>query len=468
LIFARQDNEFDLPQPNCQFNWTLYLSNVMVICIGSFAAALSVHKVPSAESACIVLADADRNANAEKLFCGPAWFCSCQTCLEFSDLSFWPMPELFSCMKDCRKVTDVLSLGQYKEGKVSSQLLAFLAMGSVAGRIGKRPACGHHRHQGGGLMAGSTDDWRGPDNDDSEGQSSLQGTGGPHAHGSKSWDKTGKQHAQAEAKKALGDHESDLARTIEAEIIPRLLLTHLATKTIGNVRTMPERIVIEPVYTVAQIAEFSDLVRQKPLRAAIEHIDALLASGVTTEKMITEVLSPTAQCLGLQWEQDAITFVDVTLGLSRLQQLLRVYGPAFEADFSPKHEGRRILLVAMPGEQHTFGLAIVEEFFRRDGWYVQSEAGMSRTQLLNRVRDEWLDVVGLSASGDASMALLTPLIQAIRDASTNRHIRVIVGGCAFLAEPKNALALGADLVACNGREAVLNVERLLDPKKSMQ
>jgi MerR family transcriptional regulator, light-induced transcriptional regulator len=254
----------------------------------------------------------------------------------------------------------------------------------------------------------------------------------------------------------------ELARAIEAEIIPRLLLSHLAGRTIKTLVEAPKPIE-SAVFTEPQIAEFSELVRSKSLTQAIVYIDALLDKGMSTETMILDVLSPSARHLGILWEEDKITFVDVTLGLSRLQQLLRVYGPAFEADFAQSHQGHRILLAAMPGEQHTFGMSVVEEFFRRDGWDVHSESNVSRGFLLGRVKEEWFDVVGLSASGDASVALLTPLIAAIRDAALNRQIRVIVGGCPFLAEPANALALGADMVACNGREAVLNVDRLLNP-----
>lgn len=313
-------------------------------------------------------------------------------------------------------------------------------------------------------MSGNDEDWSARSGYAGGENTSMQQGESSRTYSGPSWEKSRERPNPSQRETTA---ESDLARTIEAEIIPRLLLSHLATKTIGNVRVIPEPIVVEPVYTADQISAFSALVTQKPLKAAIDHIDALLATGVSTERMITDVLSPTARSLGVQWENDTITFVDVTLGLSRLQQLLRVYGPAFEADFSPKQEGRRILLASMPGEQHTFGMSIVEEFFRRDGWDVESESSITRSQLLGRVRDEWFEVVGLSASGDASVALLAPLIQSIRDSALNRHIRVIVGGCAFLAQPANALALGADLVACNGREAVLNVERLLDPKKPM-
>jgi MerR family transcriptional regulator, light-induced transcriptional regulator len=307
--------------------------------------------------------------------------------------------------------------------------------------------------QGGDLMSGSEDNWS-ASNDDAAGMGDprLQVEAGD-------WDK--------DVMSAAERRENELARTIEAEIIPRLLLAHMASKTMRAVREAPEPIMVRHVFTHDQISIFSDLVVRQPLKAAVDYVDALLADGMSTEMMITDVLSPTARNLGDLWEMDRLTFVDVTLGLSRLQQLLRVYGPAFEADFAPQHDGHRILLAAMPGEQHTFGMSVVEEFFRRDGWDVQTEARMSRSALLGRASDEWFDVVGLSASGDASVALLAPLIKSIRDVALNRHIRVIVGGCAFLAEPANALALGADLVACNGREAVLNVERLLDPTKNL-
>ena len=258
-----------------------------------------------------------------------------------------------------------------------------------------------------------------------------------------------------------------IARTIEMEIIPRLLLSHLSSKAILPVADRPKPEAIRLTFTDSQIEGFCTLVVRSNLPVAVTYIDGLIAGGMSTEQIITDVLSPSARHLGTQWDEDQVSFVDVALGLSRLQQLLRIYGPAFEADFAPQHEGHRILLAAMPGEQHTFGMSVVEEFFRRDGWDVQTEAKMSRVELLGRARDEWFDVVGLSASGDDSVARLAPLIKAIRAAALNRHIRVIVGGCAFLAEPANALALGADLVACNGREAVLNVERLLDPTKKL-
>lgn len=261
-----------------------------------------------------------------------------------------------------------------------------------------------------------------------------------------------------------------IARTIETEIIPRLLLSHIVAPRLQStlVPALPDPMELggKAASTDVDIEAFADLVIHHSLKAATQFIDGLIVRGFSPETIIEDVFTVTARHLGRLWEEDKVTFVDVSLGLSRLHQVLRLYSPAFETDLIPKVEGHRILLVAMPGEQHTFGLSVVETYFRRDGWDVQCETGMTRAELLQQVQQEHYDVVGISASADSSVSRLAPLIQACRDSSRNKVIRVIVGGCHFLAQPENALALGADLVARDGKEAILNVACILDENKS--
>ncbi len=148
------------------------------------------------------------------------------------------------------------------------------------------------------------------------------------------------------------------------------------------------------------------MIVHRPVAAARAHLDALRAGGMSAEAVITEVLSATARHLGVMWEQDRCTFVDVTLGLSRLQQLLRIYGPAFEAEPALQGSGRRLLLAVVPGEQHTFGLAIVEEFFRRAGWHVQSEFLPSKAILLEQ-----------SGPNGSTRSGFRPAVRSLRSAS---------------------------------------------------
>ncbi|NJK90043.1 MAG: cobalamin B12-binding domain-containing protein [Myxococcales bacterium] len=83
-----------------------------------------------------------------------------------------------------------------------------------------------------------------------------------------------------------------------------------------------------------------------------------------------DLLAPVARLLGDLWLIDLCTFTDVTIGLSRLQQLVRELAPAFEDGHDLRGFGHRALLAPAPGEQHTFGMHLVEEFLRRAGWDV--------------------------------------------------------------------------------------------------
>jgi MerR family transcriptional regulator, light-induced transcriptional regulator len=336
-----------------------------------------------------------------------------------------------------------------------------------------------HPHEGGKPMA-NTDDTC-----DSSGRNpTLDRIVKERAHTSRS--SSAEKPAPVEREYAGADHHGQrserpawqdrhIARTIETEIIPRLLLSHIVAPRLQSA-LVPAALVPELPDSAREdgksasadvdIAAFADLVIHHSLKAATQFIDGLILRGFSHEAIIEDVFTITARHLGHLWEEDQITFVDVSLGLSRLHQVLRLYSPAFEADFIPKVEGQRILLVAMPGEQHTFGLSVVESYFRRDGWDVQCETAMTRADLLQQVQQEHYDVVGISASADSSVNRLAPLIQACRDFSRNKGVRVIVGGCHFLAQPENALALGADLVARDGKEAILNVAQILEGCKN--
>ena len=254
---------------------------------------------------------------------------------------------------------------------------------------------------------------------------------------------------------------TELARTIETEIIPRLMLAHRAP---GESRAIPPELAAI-VITDADVAAFAEMIVRKPLSAARAHLDGLRDRGLTTEALITTVLSATARHLGVLWEQDRCTFVDVTVGLSRLQQLLRVYGPAFEISPAPAVERGRVLLAVVPGEQHTFGLAVVEEFFRRAGWHVQSEFLPSKPILIEHVRTEWFDLVGLSASGEVSAAGVETVVKAVRKASLNTSVHIMLGGNLFVADPGLAVSLGADFGARDAAEAVNRVDWMLETKK---
>jgi methanogenic corrinoid protein MtbC1 len=248
-----------------------------------------------------------------------------------------------------------------------------------------------------------------------------------------------------------------LAHALDAEVIPRLVLARRAAPACVP---LDER---ESGQTVARgdVATFTALVLEQDVGAAAEHIAALRARGVPLESVFLDLLGPAARCLGDMWNEDLCDFTQVTVGLWRLQQLVRELSPAFCDAAEPQHQLRRALLVPAQGEQHTFGLYMVAEFLRRAGWDVQAGPIASGSEMLSLVRNQWLAVVGISVSCETRLEGLAATIHAIRRASRNRGVGVMVGGPVFLERPELAALVGADASAVDGRQAALQAESLL-------
>ncbi len=177
-----------------------------------------------------------------------------------------------------------------------------------------------------------------------------------------------------------------------------------------------------------------------------------------------DLLAPTASYLGELWKADRCSFTEVTVGLSRLRQMLRDLSPEFELDASEYRHGRRALLLATPGEQHTFGLFVVEAFFRREGWDVSGGQIDSADEIAHLVDRQWFAVAGFSLSSERFIDRLALLIRVVRRHSCNRDIGVLVGGPLFIEQPELAERVGADAFAADGRDAVARARSLLTRK----
>ena len=196
--------------------------------------------------------------------------------------------------------------------------------------------------------------------------------------------------------------------------------------------------------------------------AAPAFVRALMEDGVTVESIFLDLLGPTARDLGIRWEDDECSFVDVTVALGRLQRVLRDLSQTFQTDAQRDPDGAgHVLLTCLPGEQHTLGLILVAEFLMRDGFRVLVGAPWSESDLLTQVRTEWFDVIGFSAGCDSRIGHLKREIARIRAASRNPDVRILVGGQVFSLEQDLVKRVGADGWARDAREAPDAVRAIL-------
>lgn len=245
------------------------------------------------------------------------------------------------------------------------------------------------------------------------------------------------------------EHLEHLFHTIETEIIPRLMLAHRPQLDCPALPVLRDSV---PDAETVQV--FTRLVIEENGEVAAAYVEALRARGTPLETLYLNLITPAARRLGELWEADLCDFTEVTVGLWRLQQVLRGLGPAFREENGEPSNGRRVLLVPAPGEQHVLGLIILGDYFRRAGWDVSSEPSVSRDDLRRVIRSEWFDVIGLSLGCEVRVESLAAEISAIRGMSRNPAVAIMVGGPVLIQYPDLLARVGADGTASDGRGAV--------------
>ncbi|MDP4025416.1 cobalamin B12-binding domain-containing protein [Methylobacterium sp. NEAU 140] len=246
-----------------------------------------------------------------------------------------------------------------------------------------------------------------------------------------------------------------LFRLVEAEILPRLMLAHAdgPDRPAATRRPSPD-----------ETARFSALLLAPGPVDLDAEVRALLDGGLPLPTLLLDLLAPAARHLGVLWEEDASDFLAVTEGLGRLQAITRRLCDRLEGD--PAESGRSILLAPSPGETHGYGLALVASFFREAGWQARVAGGEASAEILQAMLAEgWYDALGLSLSCDVYLPGLRAAIPALRRASRNPALRVIVGGTWFARTGADAGAVGADACALDGRLAPGIAEALLDNRR---
>lgn len=249
-----------------------------------------------------------------------------------------------------------------------------------------------------------------------------------------------------------------LSRTIEGEIIPRLMMLFdqeqaetgppLALHECHEVHVADEQVRSAAEEMLDSVPEFADLLLRHDAGVATRYVETLRTSGIPLPAIYLGLLAPTARRLGTMWENDECSFTAVTVGVSRMHQVLLQFSPCFRASSRDEADtGRNALIVPAPGEQHTFGLFMVVEFFRRGGWNVWSGNPGNRTDLLSLVRRQRFDVVGYSIASERNVAGLEGQVKELRTQSSNPDVKVIVGGSLIDRQPSIGGRLGADAIA---------------------
>jgi len=169
--------------------------------------------------------------------------------------------------------------------------------------------------------------------------------------------------------------------------------------------------------------------------------------------------------MGDMWCEDEMGFAEVTIGVARLQSLLRELGPEWRADLQAPADAPVILLATLRDAQHTLGAILLAGQLRRAGYSVRLALDPTPTQIADLAQRLRFDAVMISASESESLEKLRQMIDLLRKVKTTAP-PVAVGGGVLSIYPNVAQLVGADIATANMDEAVEYCGLIRTNKKS--
>lgn len=180
----------------------------------------------------------------------------------------------------------------------------------------------------------------------------------------------------------------------------------------------------------------------------------LRQDGIPAVDIVDHVIPEVARFMGRRWADDDISFAEVSIGASRLQEAVRSLAlTAARQDFgaSAGNAGDaaphgRILLVIPRPEHHTLGIFVVADQLKRLGYRADVAIGKHPRQIVELMRKSRYRMVGITASGRRTLASTRELVDTLR-ASVVRVPPIVLGGSIVAGGGDLRRLTGADHVA---------------------
>jgi methanogenic corrinoid protein MtbC1 len=201
--------------------------------------------------------------------------------------------------------------------------------------------------------------------------------------------------------------------------------------------------------------------------AASVLVEDLLEAGLSVEDVCLDHLAPAARHLGDLWDRDRLPFTEVALATARIQALLRRMPPGRVTPSCGR--GKGAVFAAVPGEQHTLGVMMAADLFRRNGWDVGLMVGLGHDELVNRIARDDRPVIGLSCSSSQSYPALRRLVAALGRMRPSAQILLsghVVRDAARVADLPAPVVIVPDITAAEAE--MLRIETSLSAPRGRQ
>lgn len=197
------------------------------------------------------------------------------------------------------------------------------------------------------------------------------------------------------------------------------------------------------------------------LDAARQVVFGWQRQGQSLEDIYMQGITPCARLLGEWWCSDRLDFAMTTIASTHLQQLLHDFSTEFLQESPQQRQPWSLLLLTEPGAQHSMGLFMLSEFFKRAGWAVTVGVPQDLVDFKRLFQSEWFDAVGISVSTDRHLDSLAAVLPSLREGSDNLGLQVFVGGPMAFVAPERLQGLAAEVLAQDAPATVAHITQAM-------
>ncbi len=184
-------------------------------------------------------------------------------------------------------------------------------------------------------------------------------------------------------------------------------------------------------------------------------LENALSSGTRPEDVADFYIPALSREMGDRWCSDQLSFAGVTIGVSRLQAMLRALGPHWSGDKAADPSAPAVLMIVPQEAHHTLGAIVLSGQLRRRGLSVRLMLGAKPKDVAKRICRTNYHGIFISSSQSETLETLRKIVDAVKT-STEDAPPIVVGGAILEVETvDNITALtGADYATRIPDEAI--------------
>jgi len=190
-------------------------------------------------------------------------------------------------------------------------------------------------------------------------------------------------------------------------------------------------------------------------------ITILKTHGASINYIVLELIPEIARQFGKQWEDDSLSFADVSIGVNKLERVIHKLDYLFQANQLNRQQNKAIFITGFPGSQHSLGSLIFANFLIFSGWQVHRPNQVNLDSIVHGVSSKMLQAIAISISTNEQLDRLPDLINTLRQKSQNPKIIVLIGGPLYNKAPEAFDHIQAEVKAFSPEESVQKLEQHL-------